>query len=537
MADEKKSIIEEALAEFNLIEETLNSNAKEILRSVARDEITSTLNESLNEDEYDIEDIEDVDSDVDALPVDDTADDTFDFEGGDEGGSEELELDDIEMDTADEDLGLGAEEGSEDYGLDMTGASDEDVISVYKKLSGDDEIEIVSSEEVIIKDPVSGSEYNVKLKGSGGSLIDQGEMDVEGDFEPEADMGIETDTDSEIEVDLDSEIGDEMDVDSEMDVEADADTEIGDEMEVDFDDSDDEEGDVEDEDEDDLGESIVYEIELSDDDEDDIVEDIIRGKGHDKELVNTPAPNTGDIEGQKAPEDSDSGDNLVGGFDDDGQNGSGDNHAQHIMEEEDEDCIEEEETLEEDEEVIDEHIPKGRGEAHRMPARADIGQPIGAGAKGVSTVKGGKNESVTSKKLVEAVNRYNALLAEAKQIKAENSQFKSTLKDFRKTITETAVFNINLTHATKLFLEHSTTNEEKKDILTRFDEEVSTIEESKKLYRKINSELSKKTPIKETFTNKLVSEKTTSQSTQLNETTAYVDPAQKRVLDLINRTR
>jgi hypothetical protein len=577
MKDNKKSIIEEALAEFTLIEETLNSNAKEILRSVAKEEITSTLNESLHEDEYDIEDIEDVDSDVDALPVDDAPEATPEF-GGEESGSEELGLDDIGIEAGEEDLGLGAEEGSEDYGIDMTSASDEEVISVYKKLSGEDEIEVVSSDEVIIKDP-SGSEYNVKFNGGGDSLIDQGELGVDGDFSPEAEVAPEVEPEVAPEADFAPEVEPEAEVEAPV---AEPEAEFGAE-----------EGgeEVEDEDEDELGEAVVYEIELSEEDE--IAEDIIRTKGHDKELVNTAAPNTGDIEGQKAPEDSDSGDNLEGGFDDDAQNGSGDNHAQHIMEtkpenhadhvmekddvNEDEELNEadeadvneteevteteeitesteevteseeeiSEEVVEESEEVIDEeiveeeetieeHIPKGKGEAHRMPAKADIGQPVAPGAKGVKGVKG---ESVQSKKLVETIKKYNSLLAEAKAYKKENETFKTSLKGFRKTITETAIFSMNLTHATKLFLEHSTTSEEKKNILSRFDDEVSTMEESKKLYKRINSELGNQTPITESVENKLMSEQTSGQSSQINETVAYVDPAQKRVLDLIRRTK
>jgi hypothetical protein len=227
MKDEKKSIIEEALAEFNLIEETLNSNAKEILRSVAKEEITSTLNESLNEDEYDIEDIEDVDTDtdVDALPIDDAPDAAPEMgaEMGPEpemgmepdlGGSEELGLDDMGMDAGEEglEMGLGAEEGSEDYGLDMTGASDEEVISVYKKLQGEDEIEVVSSEEVIIKDPVSGAEYNVKM--GGGSMLDQGEMDAEGGLG--AEMGLDA------EPEMGAELGPEVEAEPAMDAEVDA---------------------------------------------------------------------------------------------------------------------------------------------------------------------------------------------------------------------------------------------------------------------------------------------------------------------------
>ena len=104
---EKSIILEEALAEFDIIEKALNSNTKEILRAVAKEEITSTLNESLNEEDYDIEDIEDDNSDVDALPIEDTPE---------EGGPEELGLDDYSVDSVEGGESYEAEEGSEDYG-------------------------------------------------------------------------------------------------------------------------------------------------------------------------------------------------------------------------------------------------------------------------------------------------------------------------------------------------------------------------------------------------------------------------------------
>ena len=411
------------------------------------------------------------------------------------------------MDAGEEDLGLGAEEGSEDYGMDMTGASDEDVISVYKKLSGDDEIEVVSSNEVNIKDPISGAEYNVKM---GGSAIDKGEMSLGGDLEVEPEIGpeMELDMGTEPEEEMDLEMGTEPEEEMDLEIDDEADSEMGGE------DEDDSEmgGDDEDEDdEDDLGESVVYEIELSDDEE--IVEDIIRTKGHDKELTNTSAPNTGDIEGQKASEDSDSGDNLSGGFDDKGKNGSGDAHANHIMEDE-------------DEEPIEEKIQVGKAR-NVTNNKTDI---KGAGGKANNV----KAPNVT---VSEVAKKYNKLLSEAKELKTENDMFRTSLKGFRKTITETAIFNINLTHATKLFLEHSTTSKEKESILNRFDDEVGTIEESKKLYKRINSELGNKSTNTRSIDNKLVSEQSSGQSAQLNETTAYVDPAQKRVLDLIRRTK
>jgi len=598
MADDKKSVIQEVLAEFDLIGETLNSNAKEILRSIAKEEIKSTLNESLNEDDYDIEDIEDVDTDtdVDALPVDDAPEATPDF-GGEEGGSEELGLDDIGMDSGEEDLeiGLGAEEGSEDYGIDMTDASDEEVITVYKKLSGDDEIEVVSSEEVIIKDPVSGAEYNVKING-GGSLIDQGEISTD-------DLGGEEEIGAEPEADF----GGEEEIGAEPEVDFGGEEEIGAEPEAEFGGEEEEEEEEDIEDDDELGEAVVYEIELSEDEpieegldnnlkinKDSKVGATADGKPRTATSDRTmgkeaSAPNTGDIEGQKAPNDSDSGDNLEGGFTEK-HNGSGGNHAAHVMEGEDDvneeteeitesgniegqkapvakpaeektsakgnahadhvmeaedDSIEETEDVTEEvveeEDTIEEQIPKGHVQARTMAGRANIGQPVAPGAKqGVKFVRG---ESVEAKKLVEAVKKYNTLLGEARELKKENETFKSSLKDFRKTITETAVFNINLTHATKLFLEHSTTSDEKKNILSRFDEEVTTIEESKKLYKQINSELGQKDTVTESFENKMESKQTSGQAKQileskkLNERVAYVDPAQQRVLDLIRRTK
>ena len=49
---------------------------------------------------------------------------------------------------------------------------------------------------------------------------------------------------------------------------------------------------------------------------------------------------------------------------------------------------------------------------------------------------------------------------------------------FKEKLTEVAVFNSNLAYATRLFTEHSTTKQEKINILRRFDG-VETLKESK----------------------------------------------------------
>ena len=84
-------------------------------------------------------------------------------------------------------------------------------------------------------------------------------------------------------------------------------------------------------------------------------------------------------------------------------------------------------------------------------------------------------------------------------------------------------------------MEHSTTKAEKANIIKRFDTEVSSIKESKKLYNTISNELENRKPINEAVENKIIKEATSSVSKQLNESTAYVDPSTKRIIELINR--
>ena len=49
---EKKSILAEALLDVKNIQSALNANTKEILRSVAREEIDSVVKESIQEMDY-----------------------------------------------------------------------------------------------------------------------------------------------------------------------------------------------------------------------------------------------------------------------------------------------------------------------------------------------------------------------------------------------------------------------------------------------------------------------------------------------------
>jgi hypothetical protein len=234
MAD-KKSILEEALLDINHIKNALNANTKEILRSVAKEEINGVVKESLEEEAYEEEDL--------GGPMDDMgapSEEEGDIEVGgfedEEGLEDEMGMDDIE--SSDE--------------LDMTGASDDEVIAIYKKMSGDDEIEIVGDElRLNISEP---GEYVVKLNGADNMGGEDEEDELE--LEPADDMldGDEEDLDIDIE-DTDEE-GDEEDFDYEI--------EMGDEDESEEDEESDEfeAGEEEEEEESDEEESEEDEEEL-----------------------------------------------------------------------------------------------------------------------------------------------------------------------------------------------------------------------------------------------------------------------------------
>jgi hypothetical protein len=400
---EKKSIIEEAIADIKKIQEALAANTKEILRSAAREEIDSVVKESLiSEDDFEEEDIEKSD-DADGMPEDGEPEvEKDDIEiGGEDEPKDDIEISkEVEPETDVQDLDMDADASFGDE-MDMTDASDDDVIAIYKKLSGNDQIEIVGDEiHLNVEEP---GEYVIKTDEAGTEATPDefGDDDFGGEQPAE-------DDDLEVVTDEPDEFGAEGTEDEEK----------------------------------------IYEIEMENEDK-------------------------------------------------------------------------------EDEEKIDEAIPVGLAQSKRLPGKVDIGQPRGAGAK---------NEGKAPvKTITESEVKYSKLLTESTKLKAENDEFRKALTKFRTMLVETVVFNSNLTYVAKLFMEHSTTKDEKKNIMLRFDESVSNLPESKKLYKTIANELKTRKPINESIDNKITNTVTTGTSKQLNESTAYVDKETKRIIDLMNR--
>jgi hypothetical protein len=97
-----------------------------------------------------------------------------------------------------------------------------------------------------------------------------------------------------------------------------------------------------------------------------------------------------------------------------------------------------------------------------------------------------------------------------------------------------ALFNTNLAYVNRLFTEHSTTKKEKMNILERFDN-ADSIKESKYIYKTIKTELDSKNPINESIERKVNKTVKSSKATNLNESTAYVDPQIAAIKDLMRR--
>ena len=133
--------------------------------------------------------------------------------------------------------------------------------------------------------------------------------------------------------------------------------------------------------------------------------------------------------------------------------------------------------------------------------------------------------------------RFASLNEEIATLKNQNGEYKKALVLFKDKLNEVAVFNANLAYATRLFTEHSTTKQEKMNILKRFDS-VSSLNESKGLYNTIKTELGVKTTVTESVVEKISNTPSSSTSTEvLAEAKAYENPQFRRMKDLMGKIK
>jgi hypothetical protein len=124
-------------------------------------------------------------------------------------------------------------------------------------------------------------------------------------------------------------------------------------------------------------------------------------------------------------------------------------------------------------------------------------------------------------------------------LKEKNEEYKKALDFFRTKLNEVAVFNSNLAYSTRLFTEHSTTKQEKINILRRFDS-VETLKESKNLYQSIKKELGGKESqpiVTESIERKVIKTPQTGSATNLIESKTYENPQFLRMRDLMTKIK
>jgi hypothetical protein len=223
----EKSILEQALLQINTLEEAVKQNAKGILASTMKQELSDLLKESQEEEDEtvtpmeeqptpDEEEKDDIAAD-DETADDETADDESDDETSDDDtdaenddtnldnepikGIDSLDADsDVEDTDTDDmsDMGTDTDDmGADDDVMDMTGASDDEVMKVFKAMKPEDGI-VVKKDGNNIDFSDGNDEYIIKL---------DDESAEEETFEP-------TPEDSEMDTDMGSETGSEEDEES-----------------------------------------------------------------------------------------------------------------------------------------------------------------------------------------------------------------------------------------------------------------------------------------------------------------------------------
>ena len=302
---------------------------------------------------------------------------------------------------------------------------------------------------------------------------------------------VDTDAAEEIELDLDAE-----DEDAEVELEIDDEPEAEFEPEVESDDETEDEFEFEIEDEDELDESTNL--------------------GYTDNYQSKTAMTTPSNKEVANPNDTYSMDDVPEG---DGKRwagkGSSEPFSQSVNEEDEMITPEGEDMpLTEEDEMVDEATNVGGAVQQRSTSKSKI--PAGRKAY---VPKGTKNASFGAD--FEAV---------VESIKKENAELKEGLKNIKANLREAAILNVNLGRIVNLLVNETTTREEKKNILKRFNN-VKTINEGADLYNTIKSELneSKKTIIN--IDNDVV----TATKTKLNETTFYQDRTSNPSLSLMDR--
>ncbi len=501
-----KNVVEEALFQIRNLEETLQENAKGILQSTMSEEIRQLVKESLKEQEDEEVSDEDMAMDDEDMTMDDE-DMTMD--------DEDMEMDDEEMAMNDDEMSMDDEET-----IDMTGASDEEVLRVFKAMGDEDGI-IVKKEGENIRLTDGDNDYMIQLGESEEDMMetmyeiemddeddmeDMGEMDEEWSWGGAAMGAVKGGLGLSEEDDMEDEVVYEIEMDEEDDMEM---------MEMD---------DMEMMEMDDM-EMMEMDDEMMEMDDMEMMEmDDEMMEMDDYMMESKKSMKSKGLESRRGPKfNYDKKPNMSGGFNTKrkeafgkGTKAMGTGKAKFEYKE-------------------GENMEKGSmKKVETKEASRTYGNGSKNGSRGLRKARlNNRNMEFNPFKLSESsINEVNLL-------REKNEEYKQALDVFRTKLNEVAVFNSNLAYATRLFTEHSTTKQEKINILKRFDN-VESLKESKNLYRAIKNELNSGSNVENKINESIertVKTVSTGSAVNLIESKTYENPQFMRMKDLMTKLK
>jgi len=359
--------------------------------------------------------------------------------------------------------------------------------------------------------------------------------DEETDDESEEDVDTDVDTDTDLDNTDDS--TDDMDSDVDTDVDMDTDTET--DMDTDMESMDDE-GTMEDEDVMDMtnaSDDEVLKVFKAMKPEDGIVvkkdgNNVEFGDGEDEYIIKLDSEDSDLDTGMDMGADVDS--DVDSDVDMDGMDTDVDADMDTEMDTDVDSDVEDEDEMEADEETIYEIELSEEDDEVEEPKKVEATEARRTKSN-IHGDKGGQNRAgLKSKTMYKSGSGINE---QVETLKKQNAEYKKALVLFKDKLNEVAVFNANLAYATRLFTEHSTTKQEKLNILKRFDT-VSTMNEAKSLFNTIKTELGSKTTVTESVATKISNTPSTSSSTEvLSESKAYENPQFSRIKEMMRKIK
>jgi len=447
------------------LKEAVTENAKGILASTMKEEISELVKESLNEEEIEdevsveamegekMEEGDDMEKSVkhetkeqDELDIEDDMELDVDMDIEDESDEDE---DDMEIDTDDmlmmdlpgDELEVDDEEEIL-LPLDLTGASDEEILKVFKAMGEEDGIVVTQDgDEITLKDDEADVEYQIQMEEFGGKKGDDSKSHK--DYE-------------------ESNEGDE----------------------------------------------VVYEIELGEDD--------------------------GNYYGDEAEDDYSQIEKLKKDAHHDAEEHHKEEHYEEYGGKKGDDSKSHKDYEESNEEFGGKKGDDSKSHKDYEEAKEGMVRSHAAGQKASSD----KSKGLSKPHSIPNRARYNeSLEKEVKQLREKNEEYRKALNIFKEKLNEVAVFNSNLAYATRLFTEHSTTKQEKINILRRFDS-AETIKESKSLYKTVKEDLDSKgssAVVTESVASKVQKSPSKGSATNLIESKTYENPQFMRMKDLMGK--